>query len=98
MSAKDETQRVIQPLTTAVSTREYEVGGVFNATMKGPEEAEPPEGTLEVGCQIGCGIAMSTSNGMVMSGSLGPTPGLGLAGLGTGAPVAIPTLLTPISG
>lgn len=74
VSAKDETQRVIQPLTTAVSTREYEVGGVFNAPMKGPEDAEPPEG------------------------SLGRTPGLGLAGLGTGTPVGIPTLLSPISG
>jgi hypothetical protein len=97
VSAKDETQRVIQPLTTAVSTREYEVGGLFNAKMEGPDE-ETPEGTFEVGYQIGCGIDMSTSNGVVMSGSLGLTPGLGLAGLGTGTPVGIPTLLTPISG
>lgn len=98
VSGKDETQRVIQPLTTAVSTREYEVGGVFNATMKGPQEDEPPEGTLEVGYQIGCGIDMSTSNGVVMGGSIGFTPGLGIAGLGTGTPVGIPTLLAPISG
>jgi hypothetical protein len=98
VSAKDETQRVIQPLTTAVSTREYEVGGVFNASMTGPEEDEAPEGTLEVGYQIGCGIDMSTSNGVVMSGSLGFTPGLGIAGLGAGTPVGIPTFLTPISG
>ena len=98
VSAKDETQRVIQPLTTAVSTREYEVGGVFNAKMEGPEEAEPPQGTLEVGYQIGCGIDMSTSNGVVMSGSLGFTPGLGLAGLGTAAITGIPTALSPISG
>ena len=73
---------VIQPLTTAISTREYEVGGLFNASMTGPEEDEPPQGTLEVGYQIGCGIDMSTSNGVVMSGSLGFTPGLGLGGLG----------------
>ncbi|HKV19186.1 MAG TPA: MspA family porin, partial [Mycobacterium sp.] len=65
VSAKDETQRVIQPLTTAISTREYEVGGLFNAKMEGPEEADPPEGTFEVGYQIGCGIDMSTSNGVV---------------------------------
>jgi hypothetical protein len=77
LSAKDETQRVIQPLTTAISTREYEVGGVFNAAMSGPQEDEPPQGTLEVGYQIGCGIDMSTSNGVVMSGSLGSTPGVG---------------------
>ena len=98
VSAKDETQRVIQPLTTAVSTREYEVGGVFNASMSGPEEDEPPEGTFEVGYQIGCGIDMSTSNGVVMSGSLGLTPGLGLAGLGTAGMTGIPTLLSPLSG
>jgi hypothetical protein len=98
VSAKDETQRVIQPLTTAVSTREYEVGGLFNAKMEGPEEADAPEGTFEVGYQIGCGIDMSTSNGVVMSGSLGLTPGLGIGGLGAGTPVGIPTLLTPISG
>lgn len=98
VSAKEETQRVIQPLTTAISTREYEVGGVFNATMSGPDDEAPPHGTLEVGYQIGCGIDMSTSNGVVMSGSLGLSPGLGLAGLSTGALTPIPTLLTPISG
>jgi MspA len=98
VSAKDETQRIIQPLTTAISTREYEVGGVFNAKMEGPAEADPPEGTFEVGYQIGCGIDMSTSNGVVMSGSLGFSPGLGLAGLGTAAITGIPTGIAPISG
>jgi len=98
VSAKDETQRVIQPLTTAISTREYEVGGVFNAKMEGPDEADPPEGTFEVGYQIGCGIDMSTSNGVVMSGSLGFSPGLGLGGLGTDAITGIPTGIAPISG
>ncbi len=98
VSAKDETQRVIQPLTTAISTREYEVGGLFNAKMAGPDEADPPEGTFEVGYQIGCGIDMSTSNGVVMSGSLGFSPGLGLGGLGTAAITGIPTGIAPISG
>ncbi len=98
VSAKDETQQVIAPLTTAISTREYEVGGLFNAKMEGPGEADPPEGTFEVGYQIGCGIDMSTSNGVVMSGSLGFSPGLGLAGLGTAAITGIPTGIAPISG
>jgi MspA len=93
LSAKDETQMVIAPLTTAISTREYEVGGLFNGSLTGPEEEEPPHGTLEVGYQIGCGIDMSTSNGVVMSGSIGLTPGLALAGAG-----AVPTVLSPISG
>jgi len=98
VSAKDETQRVIQPLTTAISTREYEVGGLFNAKIEGPDEAASPEGTFEVGYQIGCGIDMSTSNGVVMSGSLGFSPGLGLGGLGTAAITGIPTGIAPISG
>jgi len=98
LSAKDETQQVIAPLTTAISTREYEVGGLFNAKMEGPGEADPPEGTFEVGYQIGCGIDMSTSNGVVMSGSLGFSPGLGLGGLGTAAITGIPTGIAPISG
>ena len=71
--------------------------GVFKGSLKGPGDTTP-KGVFEVGYQIGCGIDMSTSNGVVMSGSLGLTPGLGLAGLGTGTPVGIPTLLTPISG
>lgn len=98
VSAKDETQQVIAPLTTAISTREYEVGGLFNAKMEGPGDSDPPEGTFEVGYQIGCGIDMSTSNGVVMSGSLGFSPGLGLGGLGTAAITGIPTGIAPISG
>ncbi len=99
VSAKDETQVVIAPLTTAISTREYEVGGLFNGSMTGPEEEEPPHGTLEVGYQIGCGIDMSTSNGVVMGGSLGFTPGFGIGGLGGGVGITgIPTFLSPISG
>jgi hypothetical protein len=93
LSAKDETQLVIAPLTTAVSSREYEVGGIFNGSLTGPEEDEPPHGTLEVGYQIGCGIDMSTSNGVTLTGSIGMTPGLALAGAGT-----VPTILSPIGG
>jgi hypothetical protein len=81
VGGKDETQRVIPPLTTAISTREYEVGGVFNASMTGPEEDEPPRGVLEVGYQIGCGIDMSTSNGVSLTGTVGITPSLGFVGV-----------------
>lgn len=93
LSAKDETQLPILPLTTAVSSREYEVGGIFNGSMTGPEESEPPQGTLEVGYQIGCGIDMSTSNGVTLTGSIGLTPGLGSTNAG-----GIPTALSPVSG
>ncbi len=74
-------------------SREYEVGGIFTGSMTGPEESEPPQGTLEVGYQIGCGIDMSTSNGVTLTGSIGLTPGLGLTNAG-----GIPTALSPVSG
>lgn len=101
VSAKDETQRVIAPLTTAVSSREYEVGGTYNGSLAGPEESEPPQGTLEVGYQIGCGIDMSTSNGVTLTGSVGITPSLGLGGVDVVSPLPeglVPIVLTPVTG
>lgn len=101
LSAKDETQRVIAPLTTAISSREYEVGGTYNGSLVGPEEDGPPEGTLEVGYQIGCGIDMSTSNGVTLSGSVGMTPSLGLGGVDVVSPLPeglIPVVSTPVTG
>ncbi len=81
MSAKDETQRVTAPLTTAISTREYEVGGIYSGSLVGPEDAdEGAQGTLEVGYQIGCGIDMSTSNGVSLTGTMGLNPSIGVIG------------------
>lgn len=80
LGAKDETQKIIMPLTTAISSREYEVGGVFNGSMTGPEEEERPRGLLEVGYQIGCGIDMSTSNGVSLTGTAGINSSLGILG------------------
>lgn len=80
VGAKDETQKIIAPLTTAISSREYEVGGVFTGFMTGPEEEAPPRGVLEVGYQIGCGIDMSTSNGVSLTGTAGISPSLGILG------------------
>ena len=77
VSAKDEVQRAVAPLTTAISTREYEVSGVFNATVKGPGVATP-KGVFEVGYQIGCGIDMSTSNGVQVTGNAGANAGVGI--------------------
>jgi hypothetical protein len=93
LSAKDETQLVVAPLTTAVSSREYEVGGTFEGTLTGPDDGEAPEGTLEVGYEIGCGIDMTTSNGVTLSGSAGLTAGVGVTAAGI-----VPTVLTPVSG
>lgn len=71
ISARDETQMSVLPLTTAISTREYAVGGVFDGLITG--SATRPEGTFEVGYQIGCGIDMSTGGGVLLGVSGGGT-------------------------
>ncbi|MEV0669203.1 MspA family porin [Mycobacterium sp. NPDC050441] len=55
--AVDETQLSVAPLTTAVSSREYLVGGTFTGTVKGSGKAVLTGGSLEAGYQIGCGIS-----------------------------------------
>jgi MspA len=91
LGAKDESQVPVAPLTTAVSSREYLARGTFVASLEGPEQ---PRGVLEVGYEIGCGIDMSTSNGVTMAGSAGLNPGLGF-------PLAggfIPLVTVPMNG
>ena len=107
ISAKEETQTAVAPLTTAVSTREYVVGGVFTGSITG---SAAPEGTFEVGYQIGCGIDMSTSGGVLIGGnvqaSLGSDallggvggfilPPVGIAGSGIGANAIVGVSLKP---
>lgn len=79
VSAKDELQRPVAPLTTAISTREYEVSGVFNGKLVGGD-GETPSGVFEVGYQIGCGIDMSTANGVSLTGTAGVNPSIGYFG------------------
>lgn len=80
LSAKDETQTPSAPLTTALSSREYVVGGTYNGLLVGPGDAAEPGGTIEVGYQIGCGIDMSTSNGVSLTGTAGLNPSIGVIG------------------
>jgi hypothetical protein len=80
LSAKDETQAPIPPLTTALSSREYVVGGTYTGSLRGPDDGEETGGTLEVGYEIGCGIDMSTSNGVSLTGTAGINPSIGLFG------------------
>ncbi len=94
VGAKDEVLRNVAPLTTALSSRDYEVSGVFVGSLRGPDGAEPPRGVLEVGYQIGCGIDMSTSQGVTMTGSAGLTPSVGLGGIDVISP--LPEILNPI--
>lgn len=87
LSARDETQAVIPPLTTALSSREYVVGGTFSGDLAGPDAADPPTGVLEVGYEIGCGIDMSTSNGVSVTGTAGLNPSLGVIGTDVISPI-----------
>lgn len=91
LGAKDESQIPVAPLTTAVSSREYIARGTFVGSLKGPGQ---PRGNFEVGYEIGCGIDMSTSNGVTMAGSAGLNPGIGF-------PLAggfIPLVTAPTNG
>ncbi|MBO0677557.1 MspA family porin [Mycolicibacterium sp. S2-37] len=56
VAGSNETQLPVAPLTTAVSSREYLVGGTFTGTITGEGRTSLTGGTLEVGEQIGCGI------------------------------------------
>jgi hypothetical protein len=89
--ASNETQLPVAPLTTAVSSREYLVGGTFTGTVTGKGKATLSGGTLEAGYQIGCGI------------ELGQVRLIGQVGIGTsGSSLTgglVPTGVTfPISG
>jgi hypothetical protein len=52
----NETLLPVAPLTTAVSSREYLVGGTFTGNVSGGGKTKLTGGTLEAGTQIGCGI------------------------------------------
>ncbi|UXA09375.1 MspA family porin [Mycobacterium sp. SMC-2] len=95
VGAKDESQFPIAPLTTAVSSREYLARGTFVGSLDGVED---PHGVLEVGYEIGCGIDMSTSNGVTVGGGAGVSPGLGFTGLLAGTPAVVPLVTAPLNG
>jgi hypothetical protein len=90
VAAKDETQLPVQPLTTALSSRDWLVGGTFTGTTTGSVAG----GTLEAGYQIGCGIEMDK---IKLNGSIGlSTSAASLSATGV---VGFPTALTvPIQG
>ena len=58
VAASNETQLPIAPLTTALSSREYLVGGTFTGVVSGKGKTTLSGGTLEAGYQIGCGIEL----------------------------------------
>jgi hypothetical protein len=92
LGAKDERHVPVAPLTTAISSREYLSSGIFVASLAGPEL---PRGMLEVGYEIGCGIDMSTSNGINMANGGGIAPSIGAElPLGPGQPPILIPLVT----
>lgn len=99
VGGKDEVQRPIAPLTTAISTREYQVSGNFVGSLKGPGGG-PAKGVLEVGYQIGCGIEMTTGNGVIVSGNAGGAAGLGVGFFpnGTFGDAEVPSIGASIGG
>ncbi|MEI7913738.1 MAG: MspA family porin [Mycobacteriaceae bacterium] len=97
VGGRDEVQRGVPPLTTAISTREYQVSGTFTGSLKGPAGG-PAQGVLEVGYQIGCGIEMTTGNGVIVSGNAGGAAGLGIGILPNGNDLEIPSLGASIGG
>ncbi|UXA09288.1 MspA family porin [Mycobacterium sp. SMC-2] len=96
LGAKDEAQVPVAPLTTSVASREYISSGIFAGSLRGSEE---PHGVLEVGYQIGCGIDMSTSNGVIMEGGTGLIPGVSPTFDTTGTlPPLLPYVSAPVNG
>lgn len=94
LGARDEQQVPVAPLTTAVSSREYVASGIFVGSLIGPGQ---PRGVLEVGYEIGCGIDMSTSDGVTLGGTAGLTPGV--TGPVTGVPgEVLPLIVAPVAG
>ena len=68
VAAKDETQLPVAPLTTALSSRDWLVGGTFTGGVTGSVNG----GSLEAGYQIGCGVAMDK---IKLNGSIGVSTG-----------------------
>lgn len=73
-AAKDETQEAVAPLTTALTTREYLVGGTFTGSVKGAGSTELSGGSLVVGYRIGCGII---GGPVELFGTVGANPNIG---------------------
>jgi MspA len=56
LSANSESMTPAAPLDLTLATRDFIVGGLFNGTLRGPNQktTPTPSGTLEVGYQIQC--------------------------------------------
>ena len=83
VAATNETELPVAPLTTALSSREYLVGGTFTGTVTGSGKTTLSGGVLEAGYQIGCGIELGqvrligqagiSTSGSSITGGIVPT-------------------------
>jgi len=90
VAAKDESQLPVAPLTTALSSRDWLVGGTFTGSVTGSVKG----GSLEAGYQIGCGVAMDK---IKLNGSIGISTGS--ASLANTGALTLPAGVTfPIQG
>jgi hypothetical protein len=78
VSGINETEVSVPPLTTALSSREYLVGGTFTGSVTGKGSSKPTGETLEAGYQIGCGISLDR---VELQLGAGISPSFGSTGL-----------------
>ncbi|KAA0097688.1 MspA protein [Mycolicibacterium sp. P1-18] len=97
VAASNESELPVAPLTTALSSREYLVGGTFTGTVTGKGKTTLAGGTLEAGYQIGCGIELGQVR---LIGQAGVNVGVGIAGNGAAGitGVGIGSVSFPLSG
>ncbi|MGV9803961.1 MspA family porin [Mycobacterium sp. NPDC003449] len=81
VAGSDETLLPVAPLTTAVSSREYLVGGTFKGDVTGGGKTKLTGGTLEAGAQIGCGIISDETE---INPGISFTPGIKIPFTGAG--------------
>jgi MspA len=86
VTGSNETLLPVAPLTTAVSSREYLVGGTFAGKITGGGKTKLTGGTMEAGVQIGCGMISDEEE---INPGASFTPGIGIPftgnpSLGTG--------------
>jgi hypothetical protein len=74
VAGADKTRVAVAPLTTALTSREYLVGGTFTGTVAGAGSTTLSGGSLVVGYRIGCGII---GGPVELLGSVGATPTFG---------------------
>ena len=95
LSGANETEVSVPPLTTALSSRDYLVGGTFIGRVTGKGTSKPTGVTLEAGYQIGCGISLDRVElqaGATINPSFTPA---GLASVSAPLTFAVETELFP---